>query len=164
MIPNNAPGCFGSALAFKSDNAICRRCPFAPSCEPLHAENLILLRAKLGIKVRNSTHVKNKERGVDSLPKKTQELVNKIEALNVKIVSALESGVNPFPPSLNFMRIVAHLLIKLGFVDRNLLSMSFATKLNWAPVTAEAHARMAIQALIHIGVVDETEGKVQVRK
>lgn len=164
MIPSNSPGCFGSALAFKKDNSVCVRCPFAPSCEPLHIENLEALRAKLGIKVYKRREVKKRERGTNALPKKTQDLVNKIEALNIRVVSSLQEGKNPFPASMPFMRIVAHLLHKLGVIDRKLISACFATKLNWTPETAEAHSRIAIQALVHIGAVDEADGQIQVRK
>lgn len=163
MIPSHSPGCYGSALAFKKDNIVCQKCPFALTCEPLHIKNLEALREKLGIKLKKQEK-KKAERGINALPKKTQDLVNKIEALNIKVVSSLQEGNNPFPASMPFMRIVGHLLQKLGIVDRKLISACFATKLNWTPETAEAHSRIAIQALVHIGAIDEADGQIQVRK
>ena len=165
MIPPNAPGCFASALAFKKDNPICQRCPFGVDCEPQHIANLAELRSKLGIKLKpQPTPAKRPERGIDGLPKKTQELVTRLEAMNLNIVSSLKSGANPFPSSISFMRIAAHILIKLGFVEPKMLTMSFATKLNWSPETAAAHARMAIQALVHIGAVDLSDGRAELRR
>lgn len=155
MIPNSAPGCFGSALAFAKDNAICLKCPFAPSCETLHQENLTLLREKLGIKSKD-------KRVRQAVPVKVQELVDRLQAF-ASIVPDLKQGKNPFPKSMPFMHIVGHLLLRAGSFDRQLLSAAFTAKLNWTQETADAHARMAFQALVHMGVAEERAGRISVK-
>ena len=47
-IPKFAPGCFGSSLIYKDDHAICRACPLAAECKPLHQKNRELLERMLG--------------------------------------------------------------------------------------------------------------------
>lgn len=165
QIPPFAPGCFGSALAY-AENSFCRACVFREQCEPMHKQNLTALRARFGIDTnpRKRANVLDGADGL-ALPKKTQELVNRLDYGNLRITEKLAAGENPFETGLAFMKIACHLLLRLGRpFDRGTLSAAFAHKLNWKDGTADSHARMAIQALVHIGAVDLNDGYISLRK
>lgn len=162
-IPNFSPGCFGSALGYQDDSPICKNCPFKDECIPLHDENLATLRAKFGITpkqkaVKASTARPNPAAGVMALPAKVQALVDKLDAANLRIGEKLLRGENPFEGKVPFLQVACHLLLRLGRpVERSLLSQALTHKFGWQQNTADAHARMAFQALAHIGVIVESE-------
>lgn len=165
-IPPFAPGCFGSALAYQGDNSFCRACVFQAECEPLHQQTLAALRARFGIKVAAlAKAATDKNGGALAVPQKVQALIERFERCGIRITEKLAEGQNPFASNFAFMKIACHLLLKLGRpVDRKMLTAAFTSKLDWAPPTAESHARMAFQALIHIGAVDEIDGRIQIRR
>ncbi|MBA8881771.1 hypothetical protein [Phyllobacterium myrsinacearum] len=100
-----------------------------------------------------------------ALPKKTQELVDRLDRSNLNVTEKLQKGENPFAGTLPFMRIVAHLLIKLDRpLTRQFVAAAFMTKFDWQQNTADAHARMAFQALEHIGAVREMNGTIQIKR
>lgn len=163
-IPNFAPGCFGSALAFQTDNSVCRACPFADRCQPLHEQNLAALREKFGITaVRRGPKLKPavSPTGDGSemvLPVKVRRLIEKLDTANLRVAENIAKRINPFEGKSPFMQIACHLLMNLKRpLDRQLLAMAFVQKLSWKQNTADAHARMALQALAHIGVITDTE-------
>lgn len=169
-IPAFSPGCFGSALAFQPDHSICSGCIFNAECEPMSRSNLLALRAHLGVtgdlaKKDVATKTILDDTGELALPKKTQELVDKLDRSNLNIVEKMQRGENPFVGLLPYMRIAAHLLINLPRpLSRDTLAIAFVSKLNWQEGTAQAHARMAMQALRHIGAVDELDGAISIRR
>lgn len=177
-IPHFAPGCFGSALAFKEDDSVCMGCVFKAECQPIHLEARAALRARLGIKlpeeIKAARPAKPKVEFLDqseaalALPVKVQELVDKLDRGGYDVVNKLQAGENPFGASLKFMKVAAHLL--LGFakanrpLDAEVLTTAFVKTLGWQESTAQAHTRMAIQALTHIGAVDNLQGKIVLRR
>ena len=170
-IPKFAPGCYGSALAFDIEQSVCRRCAFATSCQTLHQENLAALRARFGIVAKPKPAAPPPEAdkinpATMMLPKKVREHIERIERAGIKITDKLRAGENPFPTSgFAFLRVACHLLLNLPKpVDQKLLTFALEAKLNWRHDLANAHARMALQVLTHVGAVDELEGKFVLRR
>jgi len=163
-IPNFAPGCFGSALAFQPDNTICQACPFNSQCQPLHEQNLAALRQRFGIQpTRRGPKLKPAASPTDDpasmvLPVKVRRLIEKLDISDLRITEKIKQGINPFEGRSPFMQVACHLLMRLGRpLPRPLLAQALVQKLGWQKNTADAHARMAFQALAHIGVIVDTE-------
>jgi hypothetical protein len=178
-IPHLAPGCFGSALAFKKDDTVCRGCKFLSLCEPAHLEAQKVLRERYGIKTtqevladqkqareaEKAAREANRNEAVLVLPKKTQELIDRLDRGNYDVKGKFARGENPFGQSMRFMQIVGHLLLNLKNVrlDRALIATAFVKKLEWQQGTADAHARMAIQALEHVGAIINNDGVIALK-
>jgi hypothetical protein len=178
-IPEFSPGCFGSAVAFKKDDTVCRGCKFAEFCEPAHIEAQAALRERYGIKTtqqvlsdqkqardaEKAARQASKDATVLVLPKKTQDLIDRLDRGNYDVKGKFSRGENPFGQSMRFMQIVGHLLLNLKDVrlNRQLLAAAFVKKLEWQQGTADAHARMAIQALEHIGAIANNDGVISLR-
>ncbi|TXN07949.1 hypothetical protein FV222_01560 [Methylobacterium sp. WL103] len=168
-----APGCYGFALSFKAGSPECSTCPFAGQCEITGAEQLARRRLELGITVREKrvrkpvaeTEVAVAAIGqvlTDTLPKKVDELIQRIEKAGIRVTEALREGRNPF---LNekpaFLRVACHLILHMPQgIDRKTLSIAFQKKLNWSEGTAAAHATQAFQALSHLGAAHEANGRL----
>lgn len=178
-IPQFSPGCFGSAIAFKKDDTVCRSCKFAELCEPAHLEAQKALRERYGIKTtqevlsdraaareaEKAAREAAKDNATLALPKKTQELIDRLDRGNYDVKGKLSRGENPFGASMRFMQVVAHLLLNMkGRIDRPLIATAFVRKFDWQQGTADAHARMAIQALEHIGAIHHQDGVIALRK
>lgn len=101
-----------------------------------------------------------------TLPKKVQELITRLDSGEYRVIDSLAAGINPFEgKGMSFMRLVCHLLLRIdGSLNREVLSTAFVTKLGHKEETADAHARMAIQALTHIGAVQNTDGNIRLRR
>ena len=178
-IPEFSPGCFGSAVAFKKDDTVCRSCPFAEQCEPAHLEAQQALRERYGVKttqqvIAHNKQVREAEKAARQaakdpaalvLPKKTQVLIDRLDRGNYDVKGKFARGENPFGQSMRFMQIVGHILLRLkdGGLDRQLLAAAFVKKLEWQQGTADAHARMAIQALEHIGAITNNDGVISLK-
>jgi hypothetical protein len=176
-IPEFSPGCFGSAVAFKKDDTVCRGCKFASMCEPAHIEAQTALRERYGIKTTQEVLADHKQQREAEkaqrqaakdpatlvLPKKTQDLIDRLDRGNYDVKGKFLRGENPFGASMQFMRLVAHLLLRMPKVDKGLIATAFVQKLNWQQGTADAHARMAIQALEHIGAIINSDGVISLK-
>lgn len=168
-IPDFAPGCFGSALAYEETTPVCQVCKFATECRPMHQRNLTALQTALRIPARKTMapkRIASPNSGGMTLPVKVQGLVDKFDRSDLRITEHFAKGENPFQQSgMNFLKIVGHMLIKAARpLTRQDFSMAFQMKLNWSAGTADSHARMAIQALQHIGAVDLVDGAIAIRK
>ncbi|MDE4297053.1 hypothetical protein PXK56_17850 [Phaeobacter gallaeciensis] len=174
-IPFLAPGCFGSALHFQGEGMVCAACPFKGECEPVHNMALQAMRERLGIKmppVRRAAPLPTNEEATEdgtrlTLPKKVRELLGKLDRENLDITGKMKQGVNPFAGlgRYGYMMITCHLIMHLRVpVTQKIISAGLATKLGWANGTADAHARMAVQALEHVGAIDNNDGIFSVRK
>ncbi|TDW20531.1 hypothetical protein EV128_125161 [Rhizobium azibense] len=171
-IPSFAPGCFGSALAYEETAPVCAVCKFAEACKPLHLTNLEILRERVGVKGKGNKDAKNPlvEKPTAgpaemTVPKKVMALVEKLDSSNLRVTENFAKGVNPFAASSNFLKIAGHLLLKLKQpLDRQTLAYAYTTKLGWTEGTADSHARMAIQALTHIGAVNNIDGAIVLRR
>lgn len=172
-IPFLAPGCFGSALMYRTNDMVCPACPFNKQCEPAHKRSLAAMRKKFGISeipenddpVRKTEVADTPERMV--LPKKVRELLRSLDGKNLNIVGKMQSGANPFEDlrKFRYMKIACHLIMKLDVpVTQELLSKGMELKLGWASTTANAHARMAISALEHVGAIENKDGVISVRR
>lgn len=167
-IPMNAPGCFGSALAFDPSTSFCGSCIFKGECEPVHSANLIALRAKLGIKHKEeASRLVTKEPGSinPALSAKAQALLDKIDEGGFNIVDNLRKGINPFREKFQFLRVACHLLLNVQYpISRETLKMAFMTKFDWAEDTASHHVRMTFQVLEHVGAVENNDGKIKLKR
>lgn len=153
-------------------------CIFKAECEPLHIEARAALRAHLGVKLPVETKAprpakekpdyRDQSEAALALPVKVQALLNRLDRGGFDVINKLRAGENPFAEGLPFMKVAAHLL--LGFakhnqgLDRDLLATAFVKKLGWQEDTAQSHARMAIQALTHIGAVENQQGRIFLRR
>lgn len=150
---------------------ICRACKFAEACEPAHHAALTALRARYGI--TPTPHVAKKEKvqktTVDPtasvMPKKAMELVERLDRGQFDVTGSLKRGENPFVKGMNFMRVACHLLLRAPEpFNREFLAAAFVKSLGWKQNTADAHARMAIHALTHVGAVDNRDGRISIRR
>lgn len=164
-----APGCFGSALTYDETNIACRNCVFAARCRPVHEQNLMALREKLGVTAapRKKSGPKPKSVGASQsglVPsKETQALIDRLDASNLRVVENLQKGINPFGDKMALMKIACHLLLKRP-ISAPLLSAALATKLGWHQKAAELRAYQALAALRHIGAVDFIDGVFILRR
>jgi hypothetical protein len=169
--PDLAPGCFGSALAFKEESSECAGCPFQTACAPVSCRRLEKLRAELGLTdlvskprttVRSRQHAHSAADGdlTTVLPKKVQALLERIEARGINVGAALRDGKNPFERPA-FLKVAAHLLLRLpnGF-DRSTLRMALQHKLEWSEQTAASHASQVFHVLQALGVAKEVNGRL----
>ncbi len=176
-IPYLAPGCFGSALIFKGDDMVCTACVMRSQCEPVHMLALEQLRASLGItapvakpKVKiAATQAERDDPTRMALPKKVRELLEAIDRARYNIKGNMLNGVNPFAgqPKMRFMLVACHLILSLSekrpITQRDFVT-GFISKLHHSPQTAEAHARMAVQVLMHVGAIDNVDGVLKLRR
>lgn len=171
-IPPFAPGCYGSALAFDGESPVCQSCKFAQTCKVLHMENLAELRNRMGVKSKraNAKPVVQQPTSAPAaltVPKKVQEIVDKLERAKIRVTEGFAEGRNPFMAlqGANFLKIAGHLLLKMDRpLDRQTLSFAYQQKLDFTEGTADSHARMAMQALIHIGAVHNIDGLIALRR
>jgi hypothetical protein len=168
------PGCFGQALTYSETHSECRSCPFAQSCKPAHLEALARLRDQHGIVVQRKGERRVKERAVTpgasgfAVPKKVDELLVRIAAAGIRVAESLAAGKNPFSGqhrSVRYMRIASHFLLRApaGF-SREKLITALQQDLNWSKGTAAAHATQAFQALKALGVAEEQNGRLFLKR
>lgn len=169
-VPEFAPGCFGSAIAFKEEDVICRGCSLVEQCRPAHLHAKALLQERLGISPAERPAPKKaaSPAPVDpttlTLPQKTRELLDRLDRGHYAINEKLGCGENPFSDAMPFMRVACHVLLHISRpVNRELLAAAFVKKLGWQQNTADAHARLAIQALTHVGAVENRDGLIMLR-
>lgn len=169
------PGCFGFALSYRAESAECISCPFAAHCARVSAEQLARRRNELGIKPKEPRAVRPARpqapteahaTGVltEGLPKKVEELIDRIERAGISVTAALSRRENPFTTSPAFLRVTCHLLLHLqAGIDRATLKTAFVRKLGWSEGTAAAHATQAFQALTALGAATEQNGRLTLR-
>ena len=168
-----APGCFGSALTYKESQVECQTCPFAERCKPISEARMERLRAKLGIAVKPAKPVVErkqivKDAGVMTLPKKVEELMERIDRAGIKITESLREGRNPFADKKKpaFLLVACHLLLHLSGnqISRQGLCEAFMKKFEWSEGTAAAHALQASQLLVAVGAATETDGRISLKR
>lgn len=168
IIPEFAPGCFGSTLSYKKDDATCVACPFSDKCAPVYETNLIRLRELLGIKEPYKRGAETQPKPVDprraKLPQKTQKLLEKIDKGNFDIINNLKLRKNPFDSTLPQMAIACHLLLRLGRpLKRETLINAFMESRGWGRRTAEEQARSVFISLIYFGAADCVDGTISLK-
>lgn len=172
-IPYLAPGCFGSALLYEKKSMVCVACPFAEQCEPMHEMALANMREKFGIhhapkqrRARAPT-VNPANACVTTLPTKVQDLLQRLDKQSLDIVGKMKRGENPFLglKKYRYMMVACHMIMNVKApVDQRLLTAGLVRSMGWAQQTAEAHARIATQALLHVGAIERNDGIFSVRK
>jgi hypothetical protein len=170
-----APGCYGLGMLYKPASNECKTCPFGQTCGPIAGDQLLRLRAELGIvappapKVRKvagaaPTPSAHPTTFMPSLPKKVQEVMDWIDKQGIRVGEALAQGINPFTARPQFLRVTCHLLLKQRVgIKRDLLCHCFMTKLEWSKGTADAHVIQAVQVLKALGVADEVDGRLALK-
>jgi len=170
IIPNYAPGCFGSAIAFQKAELTCKSCSFMGNCGPVALHNAQLLRAKFGIAepafkpVLKAPEVVE-DRPAFRLPQRVQNLLDKLDNGNFDVVGKLQRGENPFDKTMPTLRVACHLLLRLKRpIDRETLTMAYVSHLKLQPETARIYARVAIYALTHVGAVISNDGLISLKE
>lgn len=168
----DAPGCFGSALAYKVDGVECASCPFAGKCGPVAEARLEALRAKLGITAlrhsRRRTVVTEEQHAAGAMiappPKKVVELLDKIERSGIRVGEAFGRRQNPFLHSFPFLRVAAHLLLRIeSGVTKENVRYALMKSLGWSEGTAAAHTTQAFQTFIALGVAEEFQNRLKLK-
>jgi hypothetical protein len=172
--PLYAPGCFGSALAFKKADLICSNCPFALACEPVHVTNITILRSKYGLNpiclspVLEIEPVPVAEPLAINLPEKVKALLRTLDNGNYNVCGSLLDGINPFGAALPFMAVACHVLLHMRRLEksstRDMMTTAMMTKFSWQKSTAGEHARIAIYALLHVGAIESNDGLLKIRE
>lgn len=170
-IPNFAPGCFGSALAYQEDHQFCKSCKFAEQCKPLHERNLAILRQRCNVRDKPKrfeiakTTEENPYPSATILTDKIQAYIDRIENSGIRITEAFAKGENPFKPSsLKFLHVAAHILLRLKQPLRpEILAQAYMGHLKCSQNTADFYARTAFQIFRHVGAVDEIDGGYRLR-
>lgn len=103
MTPNFVPGCFGSALAYRSKDLVCRQCPLTERCGLLSEQNKAALRAKYGIKAKPASPV----------DQQVAKVVNALRKLNLNIRSRLVKYENPFEPTQPALYFMTEIMLEL---------------------------------------------------
>lgn len=171
-VPFLAPGCFGSALIFKEDDMVCPACPFMEQCKPVHEQALEKMRDRFGIEKKSIPVKKQVVTSQDhpermTLPKKVRGLLKSLDGSKLNIVGDMKNKVNPFRSldKMRYMQVVCHLVMHLSIpVTQKVLAAGLRKQMNWSEGTANAHARMSIQALEHVGAIENNDGTISVKK
>jgi len=166
-----APGCFGSIIAFSSEDGVCSHCPFAEQCESAHEERKRKLQATYGIKVPVK---QRKQQAVDpvtgepvmTLSLKAQALLEKLDKSSLDICGNLQRGINPFNKNApKYLKLLCHLmLINQRPVPNHYLVAAFMQEFNWKQDTAKTHVRIACQALEHVGAIALVDGTIRIKQ
>lgn len=166
-VPDFAPGCFGSALAFNGDDMICRTCMFCSQCEPVHDLAKAQLRKHFGIDIKEpkKKHFVTEDGTVEVvIPKRTQIIIDRINNANFDIVGNLQRGVNPFIGSMKFLAVACHLLLRMPALKQENIVAGCVYALKCQTNTAEAYARVAIQVLTHVGAIETNDGVISIKR
>ena len=187
-IPAFAPGCFGSALAYSECDAVCSVCPFKTKCEPAHLATKAELRERYGIKTSAEVAIEKREKRVADerkrkaerdawiaaqekrerfetiMSEKARNLIDRLNNGNFDIVGSLRRGENPFANSYAYLRLTAHLLLRMKRVPRETLVAAYAKKLNLKDSVAEAYAYLAVTALEHVGAIRSIDGVITIKE
>lgn len=170
------PGCFGQAMTYSDELTECQSCPFAQDCKGEHQMALRRLREAHGIdlepkrkrfKAPAPTASTTTASGTPafSLPKKVEDLLARFDRLGLKVIDGFKQRKNPFPADVMFMRIAAHLVLNIpSGVKRDDLIESFMKRMDWSRGTAAAHATQARQALEALGVAEEQNGRLILKR
>lgn len=170
QIPEFSPGCFGSALGFRATDMLCRRCEFAAQCEPVHVLMKEQLREKFGIVAKKvKAPVEKKAVPVDPvaivLPKKLQDLLDRLNNFGFDIINKLSRKVNPFDQSMPGLWVACALLTKMDMpISRDLLTTALMRKMKWQEPQARESASIAVYALLHVGAVRSLDGKISLKE
>jgi hypothetical protein len=180
------PGCFGSPSAYTPGKRECAACPVTEECRVAARDRLARIKDQLGgaqmkgveakldlpfvtLTIDRTSAPAKKELTVtkiSGLPKKSADLVCRIQKKRPTngLLEALVEGKNAFPDAKpEFLHMAGAMLAKGGF-DRPTLKAAFMTDLNWSEGTAAAHVSLLIPALKHLGLVDEINGVLKVKR
>lgn len=166
-VPNFAPGCFGSSIAFDVDD-VCRNCPFFEQCEKASLTVKNELRSKYGIHVPKKKQKIVVDANGDTslvLPKKTQNLLKRLDVSVDDICGSIRNNINPFESKgPKYLSLLCHLLIRTKKpINSDQLVAAFMTKFSWKEDTAKVHARIAAQALEHVGAIRRVDGVITLK-
>ncbi len=158
----NAPGCYGSGIAYVQDDPDCTSCPFYDDCGRLARPRKDVLRAKFGFDAYHSKRKPEPEsageapaespaqsstprepREPGALPKKAMDLVNK-----------LQRGIRP-----KFVEIALRLASN-GATKRD-LRRAYEEELRYGVNSAYSHVAFCLAALAHLGWVRIEDDRFQ---
>lgn len=167
-VPELAPGCFGSALAFSKDDMICKACPFSVKCEPAHQKSKALLKARFGIGVKEKQRPKAASVTAASteltLGEKTKEILRFIEGMKIGVHDKLKEGINPFGDKLKFMTAVCFVLLRKPSSTEQMMTAAVATVMKCPEQEAQTLMKIGVEVLKHLGAITEKEGVYALRR
>jgi len=171
--PQFAPGCYGSAIAFKKTDLVCTNCPFASQCEPVHLQSKIALQEQFGIVLNKPAPIIKTVPVVVptvdpivaiSLPEPVQAIIQALNQTGKSVLGALQSGATPFSGREPYLQILGLLLIKLKQpMSRNLIAAAFAQRLGCSDTTAKQQAGYTVLAMLHIGAIHVVDGLITLK-
>lgn len=144
--PKYAPGCFGSALSF-GDDAICRACPYAKECEPIHLRAKAQLRELFGVTVKVPT------RKTGDLPVKVKRIFDELGKTSEEVREALLGGKNPYKMTEGFVGIVCQVLLSRPSPTRALCAQALSQFRGLNEETAKTYTRYALQILSYCDAI-----------
>lgn len=165
VVPEFAPGCFGSFLAFRENDMICSRCPFASDCGLASNETRAQIEEKYGIKIKKRGEKKQSADDLSALPLKVQEVVRQIRSKNIDVAQILRGEGNPFDGRMPSAKIVCAILITVDRpIEQKVITGLMAKRMNWREETARVQTRVMLQALEFLGVIKRVSGNVVLMK
>lgn len=166
LVPEFAPGCFGSALAFSKTDMICRACPFSERCEPVHQKAKMLMKVRFNIGFKEKTKEVKKEVGTTAMTscKRTDALLKWIEMMNVGVHDKLKEGINPFGVKTPYLALICQMLMKYQRVKISDMLNALMIVEKYSEETAKIYTRISLKALLHLGVVENKDGVFSLRR
>lgn len=190
---NLAPGCFGLAAAYSEKSPTCALCRWNKPCSLRAAAMMATLRSKMGVAATAKVSVKSvKESPGESLPiagdavrevlatataktetrapsasnalsKNSQKLVARLGRVGVPLLATLEGGANPFDAGPEFLRVACNMIMAGPFTRRQFRD-TFMASGKVTEGTASSHVAFTIPALVHLGVIEESNGTITRKK
>lgn len=166
-VPEFAPGCFGSALAYSTTDMICRACPFESRCEPVHQHAKAILKARFGVTAQREPKVKA-AKPVEgpvlvNTCQRTEALLKWIEGMKIGVVDKLRAGVNPFGAKTKHLAVICHLLLNKPVTTEPMMITALETVLKCQRKNAEDYMRICLRVLDHLGAIAKTQTGYTVR-
>ena len=159
---SNQPGCYGSPTCCQPNSVTCKTCVFLSACVVDSEQRAIRLREKFGVESFKHFRVKKSINPKESLPRKSEEIVENLRIRGVDLKKEIKARNNPFvhnPPK--FMRLaVSGLLTNKSGLLINDLSSAYVNKLGFTKENAHRHVEIAIGALKSVDAIHEKLGKM----
>lgn len=192
MKNDKAPGCFGFAITNDPSDKYCQQCIwFKPCCvsarqtlTKIHKEMDVgdmLAKHKLSTKPICRNRKERKASGrkkvkvmeldeeqsklIDSLPKKTGQVVSQLIKKGIDLKVELASGINPFESARpKFMQTPCRLLLEGGFSDKTLSDSLDRDFMKWSILTRKSHEGIIMNVLRTLDIVDNDNGYYRLKK
>jgi hypothetical protein len=166
------PGCYGSSLCYQATAGLCAACPLKAACGVAAEAMAVKLRDKYGFnsvdlrKYRTEGRAARRtddgitvsaEAAEAGLSQNAEKLVRRINMLGIDLNRSLSLGINAFETGPGYLRVLLDMVLA-GSFTRAEARQTIERELGWAEQSAHSHVSFALQALVHLGVVENREG------